>query len=171
MIKGELIQPLTIDVSAFKKRYNSLVGLSTYERANKLALERKRAAWAAYRPLERAQLYDTINDDVSITILKPLAVGAPRRSSKNGVMHDQTTVLHRPTEILAIIHALGLFKFDSEDPVIRQDPNKVVWYCVECNTFKPLTDFAKDRNNVHGIAFACKRCRDDAARRVYKRAA
>lgn len=170
MIKGELIQPLTIDVSAFKKRYNSLVGLSTYERANKLALEHKWAAWAAYRPLERAQLYDSL-DPIMTTILSPYANGSSKRSTSRGILYAQSTVVQRPTEHLAIAHALGLYTFASDDPVVRQDPNKQVWWCISCKTFKPLPDFAKDKDNVHGLAFACKACQRDNERRIYKRAA
>jgi hypothetical protein len=169
-VNGELIQPLTLDINAYKRRFNSLVNLNSFERANKRALENKRAAWAAYRPLATEQLYDTL-DNMNITILNPFASRAPRRSTVNGVLYGQTSTVHRPTEHLAIAHALGLYRFDSDDPVVRQDPHKQVWWCISCETFKPLTEFARDKDNVHGLAFACKRCQDDAKRRIYKRAA
>ena len=170
MIKGEIIQPLTINVSAFKNRYKSLVGLSTYERANKIALENKRAAWAAYRPLEKAQLYDSL-DPITTTILSPYTNGSSKRSTSRGVLYAQATVVYRPTEHMAIAHALGLLVFASDDPVVRQDPNRVVWWCVSCETFKPIAEFAKDKHNVHGLAFSCNRCRRENERKVYKRAA
>lgn len=170
MIEGKIIQPLTLDVSAFKRRYNSLVHLSTFERANKRALEHKRLKWAAYRPLENMQLYDSL-DEITATILSPFANHSSKRSTKSGVLYAQSTVVQRPTELLAIAHALGLYKFASDDPVVRQDPNRVMWYCIECETFKPLTEFAKDRHNVHGLAFACNRCRKENERKIYKRAA
>lgn len=169
--KGEVIKPLTIDVSQFKKRFNALSGLSSYERAMKVATERKRAAWAAYKPLDRVQLYDSADDGVVLTIVTPLASRAPKRSTKGGALHAQTNVIHRPTEILAILHALALFTFDVDDPVVRQDPNKHVWWCIDCKSFKPLTDFAKDKHNVHGLAFACKTCQRKEERTVWKRAA
>jgi hypothetical protein len=168
--KGQLIQPLTLDLKAFKARYKQLSGLTSYERANAIASERKRAAWAAYRPLKREQLYDSGVDMASVTILSPMASRAPKRSTHNGLMYANTTVV-RTTEILAILHALGLFKFDAEDPVIRQDPGKVLWYCIECHTFKPLTEFAAEKHNVHGLSFACKRCEREAQQVTWKKAA
>lgn len=168
--KGQLIQPLTIDYAAFRKRFVKLSGLTTYERANLIALESKRAKWAAYRPLERAQLIDDL-EPVMTTILSPFANHSSKRSSKNGALYAQATVVHRPTEHMAIAHALGLLKFDSEDPVIRQDPQKKVWWCVECESFKPLADFAQDKNNLHGLSFACKSCERDSKRYVWKKAA
>lgn len=170
MIQGQLIQPLTLDVSAFKRRYNSLVNLTSFERANKLGLERKRAKWAAYRPLDKDQLYDSL-DPIMTTILSPFSNGSSKRSTKGGVMYAQATVVYRPTEHLAIAHALGLIKFASDDPVIRQDPNKIVRWCIACGTFKSLTDFAHDKHNISGLSFACKRCQEDNKRRVYRRAA
>ena len=169
--KGQLVQPLTLDLKAFKKRFVKLSGLSTYERANLIATENKRAAWAAYRPLTKAQLIDQVDDTSYMTILTPTASRAPKRSTRHGVTYEQATVLYRPTEILAIFHALGIFKFDSEDPVVRQDPNRVVWYCIECKTFKPLTEFAVDKHNVHGLSFACKRCEREGQQTTWKKAA
>ena len=58
--KGQLVQPLTLDLKAFRNRFVKLSGLSTYERANLIATENKRAAWAAYRPLTKAQLIDEL---------------------------------------------------------------------------------------------------------------
>lgn len=170
MIEGKIIQPLTIDVKAFQKRYNSMVGLSSFERANKTALENKRMKWAAYRPLATEQLIDKVDENSYSTIVTPLASRSPKRSSVNGVLYGQTTTLSRPTEILAIFHALGVFKFDSEDPVIRQDPNRIVWWCISCKSFKPLTEFAHDKHNVHGLAFACNRCRKANERYIWKKA-
>jgi hypothetical protein len=170
MIKGQIIQPLVIDLKAFRKRFASLVNLSTYERANKLALENKRAKWAAYRPLEKAQLYDSL-DEINTTILSPNANYSSKRSSKGGVMYAQATVVHRPTELLAIAHALGLYTFASDDPVVRQDPNRIVWWCISCKTFKPLADFAKDKDNIHGLSFACKHCQKDSDHRIWRKAA
>lgn len=170
MIEGKVIQPLTLDIQAFKKRYSTLASLSTFERANKLALENKRAKWAAYRPLEKMQLYDTL-DDITTTILSPNANYSSKRSSKSGALYAQSTVVQRPTELLAIAHALGLYTFASDDPVVRQDPNRIVWWCISCKTFKPLADFAKDKDNVHGLSFACKHCQRDAERAVWRKAA
>jgi hypothetical protein len=72
---------------------------------------------------------------------------------------------------MAIAHALGLLKFESEDPVIRQDPAKKVWWCISCKSFKALTDFAPDKHNLHGLSFACKHCQRDAERKIWKKAA
>lgn len=170
MINGQLIQPLTLDVSAFKRRYNSLVNLTSFELANKLGLENKRRAWAAYRPLASEQLYDNL-DPIMTTILSPFSNGSSKRSTKGGVMYSQATVVYRPTEHLAIAHALGLIKFDSEDVVIRQDPGKIVRWCISCGSFKSLDMFAKDHHNISGLSFACKRCQEDNKRKIYRRAA
>lgn len=170
MLKREIIQPLTLDITRFKQRYKQLTGLTHYERANWIATEHKRAKWAAYRPLAKEQLYDSL-DEITTTILSPYANYSSKRSTKGGVLYAQATVVHRPTELLAIAHALALYKFPSEDIVIRQDPGKVVWYCIHCRTFKPLTEFAPEKHNVHGLSFACKRCEQDINRGVWRKAA
>lgn len=172
MVEGKLIQPLVLDVKAFKQRYKKLIGLSSFERANLKGLEAKRRAWAAYRPLANEQLHDGGLEIARITLLNPYASRAPKRSTHSGAnWYEQSTVIHRPTEILALLHALGVYKFDHEDIVIRQDPNRIVWYCVECKSFKPLAEFMSDKSNPHGLAFACNRCRRDNERKVFKRAA
>lgn len=168
---GEVISPLNIDLEAFKKRFKALASMSTYERANSVATARKRAAWAAYRPLERTQLYDTLGDDGYITILTPNATRAPKRSTRHGALHAQSTVVHRPTEILAIIHALGLFKFMEEDWVFRQDPDKIRHWCVMCETFKTPDSFSHVKYSIDGLAFACKACQRKEDRGTWKRAA
>ncbi len=170
IIHDDLVRPLVLDIQAFKRRYQSLVGLTSYERSNKIALESKRSKWAAYRPLDKDQLYDSL-DPIMTTILSPYTNGSSKRSTKGGVMYSQATVVYRPTEHMAIAHALGLIKFASDDPVIRQDPNKVVRWCISCGSFKTLDMFAKDHHNVSGLAFACSRCREDNKRRIYRRAA
>jgi len=170
MIKiGDEITPLTIDVSAFKKRYNKLSSMSSYERANTVALERKRAAWAAYRPLAREQLYDTL-DDINATILNPFANYSSKRSTKGGVLYAQASVVLRSTEQLAIAHALGLYKFMEEDPVIRQDPNKILHWCISCETFKSPDSFIHVKYSIDGLAYACKTCRNKEQQTVWKAA-
>lgn len=170
MIEGKLLQPLTLDVNAFKRRYKSLVGLSSFERANLKALEHKRAAWAAYRPLATEQLYDTL-DNMNITILNPFASRAPRRSTVNGVLYGQTSTVHRPTEHLAVAHALGLFKFPEEDLFERQVPDRKVRWCITCKAFRPIELFEKDRHNPSGLAFCCTKCRKDLDRGIWRKAA
>jgi hypothetical protein len=165
------LRALTLDISAFKKRFNKLSSMSSYERANTIALENKRAKWAAYRPLAREQLYDNLGDSGYMTILTPNASRAPKRSTKNGILFAQSTVIHRPTEILAIIHALGFYKFMEEDWVVRQDPNKILWWCIECERFKAPTEFAPDKHHLQGLAYACKVCQRQEQRTVWKRAA
>ncbi|MCA0455665.1 MAG: hypothetical protein LCI00_16940 [Chloroflexi bacterium] len=166
---GEVLQPLSINVESFKKRFKALSSLSTYERANKVATERKRAAWAAYRPFERAQLYDSL-DELTATILSPFANYSSKRSTKGGVLYAQASVVLRPTEQLAIAHALGLYKFDSEDPVYRQDPGRILHWCISCQHFKSPDQFPKVKYSVDGLAYACKSCRDKEQRTVWKAA-
>ena len=166
MTDGHCSYPLTLDIRALKQRYASLINLTTYQRANKRALEHRRAAWATYRPLAKDQLYDSL-DPIMTTIRSPYTNGTSRHT-KNGVWHSQAAVVYRPTEHMAIAHALGLYTFASDDPVVRQDPHLNVWYCIQCKVHKPLTEFAHDKTNIHGLAFACKRCQDESKRRVYK---
>lgn len=163
------IQALTIDVSAFKKRYSKLSSMSAYERANTVALENKRAKWAAYRPLAREQLYDTL-DDVNATILSPFANYSSKRSTKGGALYAQASVVLRSTELLAIAHALGLYRFMEEDFVVRQDPGRILHWCIACQCFKSPDQFPKVKYSVDGLAYACKSCRDKDQRTVWKAA-
>lgn len=170
IIDGTLTQPLVLDVAKYKQQFKAAKETS-FERCNRIATENKLAKWAAYRPLAAEQLYDTIDDNISVTILSPFASRAPKRSTSKGLLYAQLTVIHRPTEILAILHSMGLFKFESEDYVERQEPNIQMRWCITCKASRPIALFAKDRSNPSGLAFCCIRCQKDLERGVWRKAA
>lgn len=174
MVEGKLIQPLTLDCKAFRKRYSLLSNMTSYERANLKGLENKRMKWAAYRPLAREQLFDVVNDDIAITLLNPYASHAPKKSSKRGLMYSQFSItadVYRPTEIMAILRALGVYRLPEEDIVIRQSPDKKIRWCIGCKAFRPLELFEKDRHNPSGLSFCCTKCRKDLDRGIWRKAA
>lgn len=140
--------------------------LTRYQRALAQAETAKRAQWDTYQPLRLEQLYDDL-DTLNAALLNPMANHTSKRATKGGVLYGVSDVVLRPTEHLAIAHALKLYKFESEDPVQRQDPHRQVWYCIACKTFKAHGEFDRDKRNIHGRAFACKKCRKDAARFVW----
>jgi len=169
MIERKVIQSLTLDVSAFKQRFKTAASLSAYERINKKALEIKQAKWAAHEPLARQQLFDSLIDEPPHVLLGGQSTNAPARSTINGVMYAQALADLRPTEILMVLHALGLFKFEEEDPVIRLEPVRKVRWCIGCKTFKATGMFATDMRNPSGLAFCCVRCRIDNERSIFRR--
>ena len=169
MADGHCTYPLTLDIRAFKQRYASLINLTTYQRSNKRALEYRRAAWAAYRPLAKDQLYDSL-DPIMTTIRSPYTNGTSKHT-KGGVLYTQAAVVYRPTEHMAIAHALGLFKFSEEDLFEHQIPDRKVRWCITCKAFRPIDVFEKVRHNPSGLAFCCTKCRKDLNRGIWHKVA
>lgn len=141
---------------------------SIFEKINSSSAERKAAAWAVYQPLTRSQLFDSLIDEPPSVVLGMNDDKAPARSTLNGAMYAQVMIILRPTEILAVCHALGLLKFDSDDPVVRQEPNVKKRWCIKCGS-RPLDMFGHNKHVPSGIAFMCKSCHDSNRRGVWRK--
>ena len=112
---------------------------SIFERINHEATLRKQAAWAAYTPLTLEQL------------------GKEHHTHDKGTREPQYAVIvRRVTESLAIKHALGWFRFMSEDPVLRIEPVSKARWCTLCRKHHALEAFEHDTRVPSGIAFGCK---------------
>jgi hypothetical protein len=170
--------PLKIDLKAIKCAFVSRESLSTFQRINQTADAIKAAKWAAYTPLTAMRpihsmsdnpLFDSIIDEPPQVYLSPDHHDSPARSTLSGAMMAQVSGYLRPTEFTATLHALKLLKFMDEDPVIRLSPVRLQRWCIRCKTFHPKGMFARDDRNPSGLAFACRRCRNEGEHSVFRR--
>lgn len=101
--------------------------MSIYDTINKRAAATKAAAWQAYTPLTFEQLGKEVHTH-----------DKAKRDDKD---HEEARVVYRQTEIDAIKHALGWFRFMSEDPVERLTDVVITRYCIQCHKRHPITEF------------------------------
>jgi hypothetical protein len=158
-LNEKILQPLKMDIGRFKREFNRLSKMTTFQRALDVAIDKKADRWLDYVPLSKAQLFDTPYLDKPITVLRPMANGslAPARSTFRGAMQEQISILHRPTEAIAILHAMGFFVLPSDLAVIRVEPIADMRYCILCKKHHLITEFAQNKHFPNGIHFACKR--------------
>lgn len=169
-----VIKPLTLNVGKFKKEYARLAGMTTYQRAMDKAIDSKADKWLSYAPLTKEQLFDTVDESVTMTIVCMTAGGklTHARSTRGGATwHNQLTLIARPTEIRAILHAQGLLTLDSDFVVIRQEPNRELRYCILCKTQHEVSDFKPHKRYLNGLSYACKRSLEDGKRGIWRKAA
>ena len=80
-------------------------------------------------------------------------------------------VMARSTERLAILHALGLFKFMEADPVIRLNELPEVRYCITCKKKKAVTRFVFRPKWLHEWGYQCLDCGVQQVARVWRKKA
>lgn len=168
------IKPLALNLSRFKKEYARLSAMTTYQRANDKAIDIKADKWLSYIPLSREQLFDTIDASCSITIISCITDGKlshARSTRHSATWYEQRTILARPTEMLATLHAQGFYVLDSDFVVIRQEPNKEMRWCVICRCQHEVTDFKQNKRYLNGLSYACKRSLEDVKRGVWRKVA
>ena len=123
--------------------------MSVYDRINATATANKAQAWKQYTPLTLEQLGKEHHDHSKVKEREP----------------EDVVIVHRETENLAIKHALGWFRFMSEDPVIRLTPIIPTRYCIRCHKKHPLTDFSTDELDK----LICVKARVKSDRYYYRR--
>lgn len=155
----KLLKPLKLDIGRFKREYKRLASMTTFQRALDVAIDKKADKWLDYVPMSKAQLFDTPYLDKPITVLRPMANGslAPARSTFRGAMQEQISILHRPTEAIAILHALGFYVLPSDFAVIRIESIEEMRYCILCKKTHNVSEFAPNKHFPNGLSFACKR--------------
>lgn len=167
------IKPLVLNTERFKKEYKRLASMTTFQRAMDRAIDIKADKWLSYTPLTKEQLFDIPHLDRPLTIIKPFGDGklAPARSTYNGDVRAQRSIVGRPVEAAAILHAQGYLVLDSDFVVVRQEPNREVRWCIICKTHHDIADFKPHKRYLNGYSFACKRSLDDGKRGIWRKAA
>ena len=130
--------------------------MSIFDRINAAAETHKRAAWAAYTPLERLCFAD---DDSSHAL-----AGEDERA-------EPTMVINRPTEIAALQHARYGYQWPECDPVIRLTPYVELRYCIRCKRKRMADHFSYDARTPSKLSFCCKSCKEDGQRGIWRRVA
>lgn len=172
-MEQKIVKPITLNYEKFKREYKRLEGMSSFQRAMDVAIDKKADAWLSYTPLSKDQLFDTADRRDIMTIVVPFGgrLCHARSTYRGAPWYGQRTVLSRPTHTLAILHALGMFVLDSDFVVIRQEPNKQLRWCVICKTTHNVTEFAQNKRYLNGLAFACKRAQAEKSSYVWRRVA
>lgn len=147
---------------------------TTFERANRIAEERKAAAWAAYTPLPRAAFIDDwarrsvliVNDLKPDECCQPETVTIPaygdtgQKATFGGPqMRAAHAVLARPTELSATAAAYAGHWIDDLIVIRMAKDNSSKRKCCLCNKEVPVIQFAKDKRNWTGLAWYCAECR------------
>lgn len=168
------LQPLALNLTRFKAEYKRLSAMTTYQRAMDKAIDSKADKWLSYKPLSKEQLFDTVDASCSVTIVSCIAGGnlSQARSTYHGATwYEQRTILARPTEMLAVLHAQGFLVLDTDFVVVRQEPNKEERYCIICRTHHNVSDFKPHKRYLNGLSFACRKSLEDAKRGVWRKIA
>lgn len=171
---GKVIKPLALNIARFKKEYVRLSKMSIYQRAVDKAIEIKADKWLSYTPLSKEQLFDTVDASCSVTIISCVADGKlshARSTRHSATWYEQRTILARPTEMLATLHAQGFYVLDSDFVVIRQEPNREMRYCILCKKQHEVSNFIRNKRYLNDYSFACRASLEDAKRGVWRKVA
>ena len=161
---------MTIDIEAYKQRFRQLKQQTTYERVNQSANMRKRYQQRLIKPLTTAQLQDDFEAVEYTTVLVSIDPHhASRRSTKAGALFGQVYTEMRITERLAILHALGRFKFEAEDPTKRLNELPAVRYCISCKRKKETIRFVFRPQWLHGWSYECTECKAKQTEKVWRK--
>lgn len=133
---------------------------SSFERANRLAAERKAAAWAAYTPLPREAFVDDWLNPARVTISVVSDTGT-RSTFGRAQKRSTAAVVTRPTEVTATANCYA-GQGEAAIVVIRLERDSAeTRKCAHCMRVLTLDKFARDKRFVSGYSFYCKRCRKE----------
>lgn len=163
---------MTIDIEAYKQRFRELKRQTTYERVNQSASMRKRYQQRLIKPLTLEQLQDDFEAVEYTTVLVSIDPHhASRRSTKAGALFGQVYTEMRVTERLAILHALGRFKFEAEDPTKRLNELPPRRWCIIGKHWKPEINFVYRPRWLHNWSYACTDCKVQQVTKVWHKKA
>ena len=159
---------LTLDIEAYKQRFRALKQETTYQRVNRVASRQTAQAWATCTPLTKDQLWDDFGSAEYTTMLTNINVHqTARRSTMAGGLYGQVYALARVTERLAILHSLGIFRFEAEDPTTRENELPPKRWCIIGKHWKPVTAFIFRPRWLHSWSYACTDCKMQQTARVW----
>ncbi len=171
-MEQKVLQPIRLNIAKFKREYKRLEGMTTFQRAIDKAIDAKADKWLDYVPLTKEQLFD--DEFKNITIVSTFANGelSSSRSTRRGAgWYTQYTVLSRPTEVRAILHASGFMVLESDFVVVRQEPNRQMRWCILCHREHEVVNFVSHKRYLNGLSYACKRSLDEGKRGAWRKAA
>ncbi len=171
---NKVIEPLQLNIGRFKREFSRLSKMTTFERAMDKAIDIKADRWLDYRPLSREQLFDSPqNINAKTTIVVPFGgqLSHARSTYRGTSFYGQKTILARPTETLALLHALGMYIIETDFVVVRQEPGREERFCIICKTSHAVADFVVSKRYLNNLSFACKRALAEGKREIWRYAA
>ncbi len=141
--------------------------MSIFTEINARAEAIKAAKRQSYRPLPRVVWRDNTPDMATVATIG--STGMRSTFSVNSTGSDGTRATHviiaRPTEVLALRHAAGLWQYEDKSPpavpmVMRARREK---WCDCCERRLPLRSFDRDRRTSDGYSYFCRACREKNA--------
>lgn len=135
---------------------------TSFERANRIAEERKRAAWAAYVPLPReAFIDDWLHQRVTIAVIGDTGTRSTFGSAQKRATGD---TIMRPTELTATANCFSSTGQGQEAIVVirlEREDMRESRKCARCMRVQTLDKFDRDKRYPSGVAFYCRRCREE----------
>lgn len=137
------------------------MNMTTYQRAMERAADKRADRWLAYVPLTPIQLSDKdvdteAADRITIATFGILGHTYSFSTSRSQARYRHYRVIHRPTEALAIRHALNnpVLDCDFEPiPALTIQPQR---FCIVCKCSHPVKDFVRHHRYLHGLSYVCK---------------
>lgn len=136
--------------------------MTVYDDINRRAELSKARKRATYEPLPAAVYRDNEAQTMTVVIAPSLnGMGSSTRSTHGKELFDTHVIIARPTEVLALLAAAGLWHYDDEPPLVdtpalrRRDK-----YCACCESHKPFASFGTDKRTSDGYTLLCRACRE-----------
>jgi hypothetical protein len=141
---------------------------SIFEQINKRAEARKAQRRATYIALPPEVWYDDTPNTITLTTIGDTGT----RSTISSIACSTHTTIHRPTEVLALLAAAGLYDYEDNLPLMML-PTQIrrEKYCLHCEQYKPLSGFSPDKRMSDGRHSYCKGCRAELQRQRWRRSA
>lgn len=135
--------------------------MTLFDDINRRAELSKAKKRATYEPLPAAVYRDDPIQTMTVYTTPATTYGGATRSTHNGQLLNTHVIIARPTEVLALRAAAGLWHYDDEPPLVdtpalrRRDK-----YCACCETHKPFASFGTDKRTSDGYTLLCRACRE-----------
>lgn len=135
--------------------------MSIFTEINARAEAIKAAKRQNYHPLPRAVWRDNEPERITVTTAPSGHLGSGTRSTRGKELFDTHVVIARPTEVLALLAAAGLWRYEEEPPLIElAETRHRDKYCSCCETRKPYSSFGSDKRTSDGMTLMCRACRE-----------
>lgn len=136
--------------------------MTIFDDINRRADLSKAKKRATYEPLPAAVYRDDKPDTMTIYSTPAQDYwNSATRSTHNGQMFNTHVIIARPTEVLALRAAAGLWHYDDEPPLVETPSiNRRDKYCACCEQRKPFSSFGIDKRTSDGYTLLCRACRE-----------
>jgi hypothetical protein len=142
--------------------------MTTFQRVIKLAEQRKAKTWEQHFDVPRDVWRDSSRGEWVLVTYSDTGT----KSTFEGELHSTRITIGRPTEVLAILAAAGLWDYGAVPPRIELPPAlRFTKFCLRCESHKPVRAFSHDKRFSDGRHAYCDVCREELRRIPWYRGA